>query len=63
MDEEWIKKILNETICENGDNDESAIRNKVDRIQIFNSYSTICYKNEDRLRYFSTKIDSEEFIY
>ena len=62
LDEEWIKKVLSKTVCENDDYDESVIRKKVGRIQIFNSYSIICYKNEDRLRYFSRKIGGEKFI-
>ncbi|MDF2546330.1 MAG: invertase [Anaerosolibacter sp.] len=52
MDEEWIKKVLGETVCENGAYDESVIRDKVDIIQIFNSYSIICYKNEEQAKIF-----------
>lgn len=52
LDEEWIKKVLGETVCENGAYDESVIRDKVDIIQIFNSYSIICYKNEEQAKIF-----------
>ena len=52
LDEEWIKKVLGETVCENGGYDESVIRDKVDIIQIFNSYSIICYKNEEQAKIF-----------
>lgn len=45
LDEEWIKKVLSETVCENGTYDESVIRDIVDKIQVFNSYIMICYKN------------------
>ncbi len=47
LDEEWIKKVINETVCENGDYNESVVRNKVDRIQIYNSYIIICCKNKE----------------
>lgn len=52
LDEEWIKKVLGETVCENGAYDESVIRDKVDIIQIFNSYSIICYSNEESTKIF-----------
>lgn len=43
--EKWIKKVLSETVCENDAYDESVIRDIVDKIQVFNSYIMICYKN------------------
>lgn len=52
LNEEWIMKVLSETVCENDAYDESVIRNKVDRIQSFNSYSIICYKNEEQAKLF-----------
>lgn len=52
LDEEWIKKVLSKKVCENDAYDESVIRNKVDRIQVFNSYSIICYKNEEQAKIF-----------
>lgn len=45
LDEEWIKKVFSKTVCENGAYDESVIRDIVDKIQVFNSYIMICYKN------------------
>lgn len=45
LGEEWFKKVLGEIVCGNGFYGESVIRNKVDKIQIFNTYIMICYKN------------------
>ncbi|GAB6170737.1 hypothetical protein JCM15765_02150 [Paradesulfitobacterium aromaticivorans] len=45
LDEEWVKSNIHETVCEDGVYDEGVIRNKVDRIQIFDMYILICYKN------------------
>ncbi|MHB8064260.1 MAG: recombinase zinc ribbon domain-containing protein [Ruminiclostridium sp.] len=45
LDEEWVQDVLGDAVCRNGVYDESIIRNKVDRIQIFNLYITICYKS------------------
>jgi len=50
LDEEWIKKVLSETVCENGAYDEGAVRNNVDRIQIFDKYIMICYKNGEQTK-------------
>jgi Site-specific recombinases, DNA invertase Pin homologs len=52
LDEEWIKKVFSKTQCENDAYNESVIRNRVDRIQVFNSYSIICYKNEEQAKIF-----------
>jgi len=52
LDEEWIKRILCETVCENGVYDENIIRGKVDRIQIFNLYTIICYRNKEQAKIF-----------
>nr|WP_206812194.1 recombinase family protein [Paradesulfitobacterium ferrireducens] len=45
LDEEWIKKVLGEMYCEDGSYDEGVVRNNVDRIQIFDKYIMICYKD------------------
>lgn len=45
LDEEWVKKVLSETVCENGDYGEGVIRNEVDRIQVFDMYIITYYKN------------------
>jgi site-specific DNA recombinase len=52
LNEEWIKSVLRKRVCENGVYDESVIRNIVDRIQIFNLYSIIYYKNEEQDKIF-----------
>ncbi len=52
LDEEWIKRILCETVCENGVYDENIIRGKVDRIQIFNLYTIICDRKKEQAKIF-----------
>ncbi len=50
LNEEWIKEILEEIICERGIYDEGIIRAKVDRILVFSKYMDIYYKNGDEIR-------------
>ena len=50
MDEEWIKDVLSEAVCENDVYYEGIVRNKVDKIQIFNLYIMICYKNGEQAK-------------
>lgn len=50
LKEEWIKEVLEEIICENGIYDEEIVRDKVDRILVFNKYMDICCKNGDEIR-------------
>lgn len=45
LKEEFIEEVLRETICENVIYDEEIIRNKVDRISVFNKYMDIYCKN------------------
>lgn len=45
LDEEWIKKVLSETICETGTYDENVIRNDVCRIRVFDTFILIFFKN------------------
>lgn len=45
LKEEFIEEVLRETICENVIYDEEIIRNKVDRIPVFNKYMDIYCKN------------------
>ncbi|MHB8065295.1 MAG: recombinase family protein, partial [Ruminiclostridium sp.] len=45
LDEERVKAILGQTICEDEIYDENIIRNKVDRIQIFYKYIIVCSKD------------------
>lgn len=47
LNEEWIKKVLGEIVCENDVYDESTIRDKIDKIKNFNIYIIVCYKNGD----------------
>jgi site-specific DNA recombinase len=45
LDEGWIRDILCESICQNGIYDESIIRNKVDKIQVFDVFILICFND------------------
>jgi site-specific DNA recombinase len=45
LDEEWVKKVMSENVCQTGVYDENIIRNKVDKIQIFDKCLEICWKN------------------
>ena len=45
LDEAWIKKVLSETVCETGTNDENVIRNDVRRIRGFDTFILIFFKN------------------
>jgi len=49
LNEAWIKKILGEIVCENGSYDEEIVRNKVEKILIFNEYLEMCCKNEEKI--------------
>jgi len=48
LDEGWIHDTLEQAICQNGMYDEGIIRNKVDKIQVFDTYIMICYKNGEQ---------------
>jgi len=50
LNEQRVKSILGETVCGDGIYDESIIRNKTDRIQIFGTYIMICYKNGEQTK-------------
>ena len=41
LDEDWIQDYLKQAICQNGIYDESIIRNKVDKIQVFDVFILI----------------------
>jgi site-specific DNA recombinase len=41
IDEDWVRKVLSKAVCENDVYDESIIRDKVDRIQVFDTYILI----------------------
>jgi site-specific DNA recombinase len=45
LNEEWVRKVLCEMVCENGVYDEKIIRNKVNTIQIFNNDVNIMCKD------------------
>ncbi|MCR2043773.1 recombinase family protein [Anaerosalibacter massiliensis] len=55
LNEEWIKTVLGETVCENGNYDEEIVRNRVEKILIFNEYLEICCKNDDKISIKLTK--------
>lgn len=48
LDERWIKKILGEMYCDGGSYAESVIRDKVSKIQVFNTYILISFKDGQR---------------
>ncbi|OPX42369.1 recombinase [Ruminiclostridium hungatei] len=45
LDEGWMHDTLGVAICQNGAYDEGIIRNEVDKVQIFDTYIMIYYKN------------------
>lgn len=45
LDEEWVRDILCKSICQNGIYDESIIRNKVDKVQVFDVFILICFND------------------
>ncbi len=45
LDEGWIQDILIEIVCHNGIYDEGIIRNKVDKIQVFDVFILICFND------------------
>ena len=42
LDEAWVKDTLGEAVCQNGVYDEAIIRNKVDKVQVFDAFILIC---------------------
>jgi len=45
LDEEWVRNVLSKMVCGNGVYDESIIKDQVDRLQIFETFIMLCYKN------------------
>ncbi len=45
LDEEWMQDILSAAVCQSGVYDENVIRNEVDKIQVFDEFILIRYKN------------------
>jgi site-specific DNA recombinase len=45
LDEEWIKRVLSEKVCENSIYDESIVRNEIDKVQIFDTSILIFLNN------------------
>lgn len=46
LNDEWLKKVLIESVSENDSLDENdSIKNKVEKVYVFNSYVLICCKN------------------
>jgi site-specific DNA recombinase len=56
LNEESIKGILGEVVCENGSYDELIIRNNVEKIFVFNKCLDIYYRNNERVNIPFTKI-------
>lgn len=50
VDEEWVKRYICETVCKDGVFDERVIRDRVDRIQIFDKHISICYKSRSQTK-------------
>nr|WP_278183727.1 recombinase family protein [Ruminiclostridium cellulolyticum] len=50
LNEGWVQNALTKDVCQNGVYDEGIIRNKVDEIKIFDSYSMVCYKNGGQVK-------------
>ncbi|MCK9217478.1 MAG: recombinase family protein [Firmicutes bacterium] len=48
LNEDWMKEVLNEVVCGNGNYDEGIVRNEVEMILIFKEHLMIYYKNDDR---------------
>jgi site-specific DNA recombinase len=49
LNEEWIKKILGERVCENSIYDEDIIRDNIEKILIFNDYLEIYYRHGNKI--------------
>ncbi len=47
LDEEWVQDTLSKVLCKNGVYDKGKIRNEVVKIQGFDTYIIICYKNRE----------------
>lgn len=60
LDEEWVKKILSEMVCDKGSYDEKIIRNKIDKIQIFDELITVCCKDELQ---FNVRLEEKHFCF
>ena len=50
LDEEWIKRILCEAVCQSGVYDEGIIRNKVNKVQIFDAFILIFRNNGSQVK-------------
>lgn len=55
LNEDWIKEVLGDTICGNENYDEEMIRNRVEKIFIFNEYLELYCKNDDKASILFTK--------
>jgi Recombinase. len=60
LDEEWVKKVLSEMVCDKGSYDEKIIRDKIDKIQIFDKLITVCCKDELQL---NARLDEKHFCF
>lgn len=57
LNEEWIRNVLSETVCENDIYNEEIIRNKVERILVFCENLEVCCKDGSNLvlNFYSTR--------
>lgn len=49
LDEDWIQKVLGNTVCENGIYEKEMIKTSVDKISIFNNHLEIYCKNQNKI--------------
>ena len=49
LDEEWVKKVLSEMVFENNNYDEETLRDKAEKILIFNVHLEIYCRNENNI--------------
>lgn len=50
LDETWLKSNICKMVCESDDYDEGTVRNRVGRMQIFDTEIMICYKNGEQAK-------------
>ncbi len=51
LNEEWIKKVLGEVACKNESYDEVIVRDRIEKVLIFNKYIGIHYKDESKISF------------
>ncbi|GAE02576.1 hypothetical protein CBO05C_2266 [Clostridium botulinum B str. Osaka05] len=49
FDEEWIREVLREKVCDGGVYDENTVRNTINKIKIFNDHLEIYCREKKEL--------------